>query len=203
MLKNGNHRHLHLYWVIICWWRVLLQCWWLLTDQCGGCWRLGWPWQFLKIRQRKFGSTLKSESCSVESDCLQFHVHGILQAKILEWVAYPFFSRSSQPRNQTGVSCIAGGFFTNWAIREAHEFCVDLYIFFCWSGPPVCSQWAFCMHFCVWRCVPDLSVERDILHIHLLFRHLVLYLKWIFERSVFSCLWPTFSSSYSYCWHSA
>ena len=39
--------------------------------------------------------------------------------RILEWVAYPFSSRSSWPRNQTGVSCIAGGFFTNWAIREA------------------------------------------------------------------------------------
>ena len=39
--------------------------------------------------------------------------------RILEWVAYPFFSRSSQPRNSTGVSCIAARFFTNWAIREA------------------------------------------------------------------------------------
>ena len=39
--------------------------------------------------------------------------------RILEWVAHPFSSGSSQPRNQTGVSCIAGRFFTNWAIREA------------------------------------------------------------------------------------
>ena len=39
--------------------------------------------------------------------------------RILEWVAYPFSSRSSRPRNQTGVSCIAGGFFTVWATREA------------------------------------------------------------------------------------
>ena len=39
--------------------------------------------------------------------------------RILEWVAYPFSSRSSWPRNWTRVSCIAGGFFTNWAIREA------------------------------------------------------------------------------------
>ena len=38
--------------------------------------------------------------------------------RILEWVAYPFSCGSSWPRNQTGVSCIAGGFFTNWAIRE-------------------------------------------------------------------------------------
>ena len=39
--------------------------------------------------------------------------------RILEWVAYPFSSRSSWPRNRTRISCIAGGFFTNWAIREA------------------------------------------------------------------------------------
>ena len=38
---------------------------------------------------------------------------------ILEWVAYHFSRASSQPRNRTGVSCIAGRFFTNWAIREA------------------------------------------------------------------------------------
>ena len=40
--------------------------------------------------------------------------------RIQEWVAHPFFSGSSWPRNWTGVSCIAGRFFTNWAIREAH-----------------------------------------------------------------------------------
>ena len=39
--------------------------------------------------------------------------------RILEWVAYPFSRGSSQPRNRTGVSCIAGGFFTSWATREA------------------------------------------------------------------------------------
>ena len=39
--------------------------------------------------------------------------------RILEWVTYPFSSGSSQPRNQFGISCIAGRFFTNWAIREA------------------------------------------------------------------------------------
>ena len=38
--------------------------------------------------------------------------------RILEWVAYPFSSGSSWPRNQTGVSCIAGGFFTSWATWE-------------------------------------------------------------------------------------
>ena len=41
--------------------------------------------------------------------------------RILEWVACPFSSRSSRPRNRTGVSCITGRFFTNWAIREAQN----------------------------------------------------------------------------------
>ena len=41
--------------------------------------------------------------------------------RTLEWVDYPISSGSFQFRNQTGVSFIVGGFFTNWAIREAHE----------------------------------------------------------------------------------
>ena len=49
---------------------------------------------------------------------MDYRVHGILQARILEWVAYPFSSGSSRPRNWT---YIAGGFFTKWAIREAHQ----------------------------------------------------------------------------------
>ena len=46
-------------------------------------------------------------------------VHGILQARILEWVAIPFSRGSSWPRDQTQVSCIASRFFTIWATREA------------------------------------------------------------------------------------
>ena len=42
--------------------------------------------------------------------------------RILEWVAYPYSSGSSWPRNWTGVSCIAGRFFTNWAIWEAQRW---------------------------------------------------------------------------------
>ena len=46
-------------------------------------------------------------------------VHGILQARILEWVAIPFSEGSSRSRDQAQVSHIAGRFFTNWTIREA------------------------------------------------------------------------------------
>jgi len=41
-----------------------------------------------------------------------FSVHGILQARILEWIAIPFSRGTSQPRDQILVSCIAGRFFT-------------------------------------------------------------------------------------------
>ena len=41
--------------------------------------------------------------------------------KILEWVACPFSGWSSWPGNWAGVSCIAGGFFTNWVVRETYK----------------------------------------------------------------------------------
>ena len=47
--------------------------------------------------------------------------------RILEWVAYPFSRGSSWPRNRTGVSCIAGRFFTNWTMREARIYTKDTY----------------------------------------------------------------------------
>ena len=46
-------------------------------------------------------------------------VHGISQARILEWFAISFSKGSCQPRNWTWVSCTAGRFFTRWATREA------------------------------------------------------------------------------------
>ena len=56
----------------------------------------------------------ESESHSVVFNSLRPHglYHGILQARILEWIAIPFSRGSSQPRDQTQVSCTAGIFFT-------------------------------------------------------------------------------------------
>ena len=45
-------------------------------------------------------------------DPMDYRAHGILQARILEWVTFPFSRRSSQPRDGTHVSRNAGGFFT-------------------------------------------------------------------------------------------
>ena len=52
-------------------------------------------------------------------DPIDYSVHGIPQARILEWVDFPFSRGSSWPRDQIRVSCFAGGFFTSWALREA------------------------------------------------------------------------------------
>ena len=54
--------------------------------------------------------------------------------RIVEWVAYTFSNRSSQPRNQTRVFCIASG-FTNWDIREALDNLLEYLKFMSTSGP--------------------------------------------------------------------
>ena len=60
-----------------------------------------------------------TQSCPTLCDPMHYTVHGILQARILEWVAIPLYRESSQPMNQIQVSHNAGGFFTSWATREA------------------------------------------------------------------------------------
>ena len=70
-----------------------------------------------------------TQLCPTLCNPLDYTVHGILQARILEWVAFPFSKGSSQPRDQTQVSRIAGRFFTNWAIREEKQYGVKRLIF--------------------------------------------------------------------------
>ena len=52
---------------------------------------------------------------------MDYTLHGILQARILEWGAFPFSRVSSQPRDRTQVSRNADGFFTSWTTREAQD----------------------------------------------------------------------------------
>ena len=74
-----------------------------------------------KWRQVSYAITYERESRSVMSTLCDppppppkdYTVHGILQARIQEWVAFPFSRESSQPRDQTQVCCIAGEFFTS------------------------------------------------------------------------------------------
>ena len=76
---------------------------------------LGWGWR---------GQSDVTQSCPILCDPVGrsppgFSIHGIFQARVLEWVAISFSRRSSRPRDWTWVSCIAGRRFTLWATREA------------------------------------------------------------------------------------
>ena len=54
-----------------------------------------------------------TQACPTLCDPMDYTVHGILQARILEWVAFPFSRGYSQPWDSTQVCHIAGGFFTS------------------------------------------------------------------------------------------
>ena len=68
------------------------------------------------LEKVSFHSNPKERQCHP----MGYTVRGILWARILEWVAFPFSRWSSQPRDRTQVCHIAGKFFTSWATREAH-----------------------------------------------------------------------------------
>ena len=78
----------------------------------------------------KWSEVKVTQSCPTLWDPMDYTVRGILQARIREWVAFPFSRGSSQPKDRTQVSCIASRFFTSWATREAQEY---------WSGQPISS----------------------------------------------------------------
>ena len=63
-------------------------------------------------------------------------IHGILQARILEWVAISFSKGSSQPRDRTQVSCIAGRCFNSWATYLSLKKSS-------WYAPPAFSAWGY------------------------------------------------------------
>ena len=66
-------------------------------------------------------------------------VHGILQARLLEWVAIHFFRGSSWPRDWIWVSCIAGRFFTIWATRVSIKQMLPLH----WVGEAIQQTWVW------------------------------------------------------------
>ena len=82
-------------------------CHFLLQNLSSICWK----WMTVKVTQ----------SCLTLCNPMDYTVHGILQARILEWVTFPFSKGSSQPRDRTQASHTASGFFTSWATREAHK----------------------------------------------------------------------------------
>ena len=94
---------------------MLLCCLWL--------WLQSWCYQMVQTILQSQSEVAQScptlcdpTNCSLAG----FSIHGILQARALEWVASPFSRGSSQPRDGTQVSHIAGRRFALWATREAH-----------------------------------------------------------------------------------
>ena len=82
-----------------------------LSTNVSKCWKKSW-----KVLVAQLCHTFcDSMDCNLPGSS----VHGIPQARILQWVAIPFSRRSSWPRDQTWVSCAAGRYFTVWAIRKA------------------------------------------------------------------------------------
>ena len=92
---------------------------------------------------------------------IDYTVHGISQARILEWVACPFSRWSSQPRDQTQVSHIAGRLFSSWATR--HPFVPEYLLSTCslqysveccmaWErgSSGVCFMYNFCLFIYFW-----------------------------------------------------
>ena len=70
-----------------------------------------------------------SQSCLTLCDLVDYTFYGILQTRILEWIAFPFSRGSFQPRDQTQVSGIADRFFTRWATREAQIYIIHILIY--------------------------------------------------------------------------
>ena len=93
--------------------------WVAISFSRGSSWSRNWTWVSyisgpLPTELQGMLKTKVAQSCPTLSDPMDAIVHGILQARILEWVAFPFSRVSSQPRDRTQVSHVAAGFFTSW-----------------------------------------------------------------------------------------
>ena len=93
-----------------------------------------WMWEL--DHKEGWSEVEVTQLCLTLCNLMDYIVHGILQARILEWVTFPFCRGSSQPRDATQVSCIAGWFFTSWTTREAKKAeCqwIDAFELWCWK----------------------------------------------------------------------
>ena len=119
--------------------------------------------------------------------CQVYEITGCLHCRshhpirVFFWASFSWWSEglfgqsfSIDPRVKAlrRLPCL-GSFFAVWCLSHIEGPL--------WSGTPICSQLVFHMHFCVWRCIPDVSMERDVLHVHLLLCHLGLQIFFFFK----------------------
>ena len=91
-------------------------------NEQGGCGSRGWGWA--RLDHSKGRHSVCPTLCNPMDKCSPpgSSVHGILQARMLEWVAISFSRGSSRPRDQTQVSHIAGRRFNLWTTRKALDY---------------------------------------------------------------------------------
>ena len=97
-----------------------------------------------------------SMDCSPPSS----YVHGVFQARILEWIAISSSRKSSQPKDQTGISCascLAVRFFYHWATREAFHPWIQLKMSWKWDWNTVKIQQLLCLNFSSWMTAGSVS----------------------------------------------
>ena len=103
-----------------------------------------------------------AQSCLTLCDPVHYTVHGILQARILEWVAFLFSRGSSQPRDRTQVSSIAGNSLPAEPHGKFHNVCICMYIYVCVCCVCVCVLVA---QLCPTLCDPiDCSLPDSSVH---------------------------------------
>ena len=177
----------------------------------------GWDWHIhtamCKVKVKV------AQSCLTLWDPMDYTVHGILQARALEWVAFSFSRGSSQPRDRTQVSRIAGGFFTIWATREAQEYwgglpfsspgdlpnpgieprCPALQADALPSEPPGKFKWLLKLFLrCLWETLPHLFIKplettyNFLILYHLLSPYHLIFSTWRSEKLKVSLTWQMF-----------
>ena len=106
--------------------KIILKSWWLQISKLYNLFfvqpmSISWIERLLEGKSRVKVKSLSYVRLCNPMDCSppSSSVHGILQARILEWVAISFSRGSSQPRERIQVSCILGRHFNLWATREA------------------------------------------------------------------------------------
>ena len=140
-LESGTTERLHFHFSLSCMGEGNgnpLQCSCLKNPGVGGAWWAaicGVAQSQTRLKRLSSSSSLfklicrvkvkVAQSCPTVCNSIEYKAHGILQAGILEWVAFPFSRGSSQPRDRTPASHIAGGFVTTWATREAYKYNFD------------------------------------------------------------------------------
>ena len=113
-------------WSIYSSWRIIKRPYWPVTK----FWQWIWTTLIGKLECHvsmngvlmqnvlSYGGVKVAQLCPTLCDPMDYRVHGILQARILGWVAFPLSGGSSQPRDRTQLSRITGKFFTSWVTRE-------------------------------------------------------------------------------------